>query len=42
MTSLDTSISFGPYRLSYFEADKQITFTRNPNWYGYTDGKQLR
>jgi ABC-type transport system substrate-binding protein len=39
MTSLDTSISFGPYRLSYFEADKQITFTRNPNWYGYTDGK---
>ena len=39
MTSLDTSISFGPYRLSYFEADKQITFTRNPNWYGYSDGK---
>ena len=39
MTSLETSISYGPYRLSYFEADKQISFVRNTNWYGYTDGK---
>lgn len=39
MTSTSTSISYGPYVLSYFEADKQITFTRNRNWYGYYDGK---
>lgn len=39
MTSLDTSISYGPYRLSYFEGDKQISFVRNTNWYGYKDGK---
>ena len=39
MTSKATSISYGPYVLSYFEADKQITFTRNPEWYGYYDGK---
>lgn len=39
MTSKATSISYGPYVLSYFEADKQITFTRNTEWYGYTDGK---
>ncbi len=39
MTSKSTSISYGPYTLSYFEADKQITFVRNKNWYGYYDGK---
>lgn len=39
MTSTSTSISYGPYVLSYFEGDKQITFTRNRNWYGYYDGK---
>ena len=41
MTSTSTSISYGPYVLSYFEGDKQITFTRNRNWYGYYDGKQV-
>ncbi len=39
MTSLATSISYGPYKLEYFEADKQITFTRNTEWYGFLDGK---
>lgn len=39
MQSLKNSISYGPYKLSYFEADKQITFVRNENWYGYEDGK---
>ena len=38
-TSKDTTISYGPYVLSYFENDKQITFDRNENWYGYKDGK---
>jgi len=40
-TSLDTSISYGPYKLTYFELDKQITLQRNENWYGYADGKHL-
>ena len=40
-TSLETSVSYGPYKLTYFELDKQITFERNENWYGYSDGKHL-
>ena len=39
--SLETSIGYGPYNLTYFELDKQYTFERNENWYGYTDGKHL-
>ena len=39
--SLETSIGYGPYKLTYFELDKQYTFERNENWYGYTDGKHL-
>lgn len=41
MQSLANSISYGPYKLAYFEADKQITFDRNEKWYGYTDGKHV-
>ena len=40
-TSLETSISYGPYKLVYFELDKQITLQRNESWYGYQDGKHL-
>lgn len=40
-TTADTTMSFGPYKLSYFELDKQYTLTRNDNWYGYKDGKHL-
>ena len=40
-TSLDTSISYGPYKLTYFELDKQITLQRNEAWYGYADGRHL-
>ena len=40
-TSLDTSISYGPYKLTYFELDKQVTLQRNETWYGYTDNKHL-
>ena len=39
--SLDTTIGYGPYKLTYFELDKQYTFERNENWYGYSDGKHL-
>lgn len=38
-TSVETSASFGPYKLTYFEPDKQITFERNDNWFGYSDGQ---
>lgn len=37
-TDVATSCSYGPYMVSYFEMDKQITMVRNDNWYGYSDG----
>lgn len=40
-TSLETSMSYGPYKLTYFEPDKQITLNRNSFWHGYSDGKHL-
>ncbi len=40
-TSLATSMSYGPYMLTEFEQDKQITLQRNPLWHGYSDGKHL-
>ena len=40
-TSLETSMSYGPYKLTEFEPDKQITLLRNPLWHGYSDGKHL-
>jgi len=39
--SLDKTVSFGPYKMTYFELDKQISYERNENWYGYHDGKHL-
>lgn len=38
-TSASTYMSFGPYRLASFQADKEYRLTRNENWYGWTDGK---
>lgn len=40
-TSLATSMSYGPYKLTYFEQDKSITLERNTLWYGYSDGKHF-
>ena len=40
-TSVETTASYGPYKLTYFEMDKQITMERNENWYGYSDGNHL-
>ena len=37
-TSVETSASYGPYKLTFFQKDKQITFERNDQWYGYSDG----
>lgn len=36
-TSLDTYMSYGPYKLASFEKDKQFTLVKNDQWYGYTD-----
>ncbi len=38
-TSLDTWMSYGPYKLTEYQDGKQITLERNDAWYGYTDGK---
>ncbi|MDD5884958.1 MAG: ABC transporter substrate-binding protein [Erysipelotrichaceae bacterium] len=31
--------SYGPYKLTYFEAGKRFEIKRNDQWYGYHDGK---
>ena len=38
-TSVDTYLSCGPYKLVSLENDKQIIFTKNENWYGYSDAR---
>lgn len=35
-TSMATTMSYGPYRISSLQEDKQIVFVQNENWYGYT------
>ena len=36
-TSVETFMSYGPYKLTYFEIDKQMVFETNPYWFGYSD-----
>lgn len=38
-TSKETYMSYGPYKIESFQADKRMFLTKNENWYGYTDGK---
>lgn len=38
-TTLEKTISYGPYKLTYFELDKQFTLERNDAWFGYQSGK---
>ena len=40
-TSLETTASFGPYKMSEFQGSKAMHFVRNENWFGYTDGKHI-
>ena len=35
-TNVDTTMSWGPYKLTSFQAGKEYTLERNLNWYGYT------
>lgn len=36
-TSVDKWISCGPYKLTSYQADKQIVFEKNENWFGWSD-----
>ncbi len=38
-TAVENTISYGPYKLTEYQTDKQITMAKNENWYGYSDGK---
>ena len=38
-SSVETSASWGPYKLTSFQAGKQFVLERNPNWYGYNMDK---
>ena len=40
-TSVDTTMSYGPYRLVSYQADKAMRFERNDAWYGYRDGRHV-
>ena len=34
-TSIGTSMSYGPYKIESLQADKQMVFVQNENWYNY-------
>ena len=38
-SSVETSASWGPYKLTSFQAGKQFVLERNENWYGYNMDK---
>ena len=40
-TSVDTTVSYGPYKLVSYQKDKSMRFEKNEAWYGYTDGNHL-
>ena len=35
-TSLETTISYGPWKMVEFQSDKVIAFEKNENWYGFS------
>ena len=40
-TSVETTMSYGPYIMDSYQLDKAMHFVKNENWYGYTDGKHI-
>lgn len=38
-TDLETTMSYGPYKLTSYEKDKEFVFEKNDQWYGWNDGK---
>lgn len=37
-TSKETYLSYGPYKLTFFQADKKLRMERNDKWIGYKNG----
>jgi oligopeptide transport system substrate-binding protein len=35
-TAVDKYMSYGPYKIVTFQEDKELTLTKNENWYGYS------
>ena len=40
-TSPETTMSYGPYKMSAYVLDNSMEFVRNENWFGYTDDKHI-
>ncbi len=40
-TSVETTMSYGPYVMDSFQTDKAMHFSRNEKWFGYTDEKHV-
>ena len=40
-TSVATSRSYGPYKVSDYQLDKSIHFVKNEKWYGWTEGNHV-
>lgn len=40
-TSVDTTISYGPYKLTSYQTGKALRLERNENWFGWTDDKHV-
>lgn len=40
-TSVETTASYGPYKLTAFQADKQYAFAKNEYYYEFNDGKDI-
>ncbi len=38
-TSADTTMSYGPYKLTSYQKDKSMRFEKNDEWYGWEDGQ---
>lgn len=38
-TSADAYMSYGPYRIVSYQADKEMKLTKNENWYGWAEGE---
>lgn len=44
-SSKETSMSYGPYKIESMQADRQVVFTQNENWFGWDkdeDGNLVR
>ncbi len=36
-TSVETTMSYGPYKMTEYQTDKAMKFVKNDKWYGHTD-----